>query len=66
MVLERAHRPRGVKLVPHEPPLHWLVVVGAAPSAATVNPVELDVRPAALVAETVFGPEGCAAPGPKL
>jgi hypothetical protein len=49
----------------HEPPLHRMLVAGAAPSPVTVNPVGVDVRPAPFVADTL-GPEGCAAPAAKL
>ena len=44
--------------------MHWIDVVGAAPSSLTVK-FELDVPPAPFVAVTLFV-AGSAAPEPKL
>src|SRR5207302_10729016 len=48
------------------PPLHWMLVLGAVPSAVTVNEVAPEVRPALFVAVTLFGSVGSAALEAKL
>jgi hypothetical protein len=43
------------------PPSHWMLVLGAVPSAVTVNDVALEVRPALFAAVTLLGSAGSAA-----